>query len=69
MRTGAAAAEENYKIGKAVYGLLEMALSRGVLKLNKVKVIPGGLLGVNEGFELGRNHKVRQSSCEPLFVS
>jgi len=56
--TGAIKAAEDPEIGKAVYGLLEAALNKGVFVPNKIKVIPNGLLGVNEGFELGRKHKV-----------
>ncbi|KIJ47905.1 hypothetical protein M422DRAFT_205804 [Sphaerobolus stellatus SS14] len=58
IQTGAIKASQNPDIGKAVYGLLEAALAKGIFVTNKVKVIPNGLLGVNAGFELGRTHKV-----------
>ncbi|EJT98636.1 GroES-like protein [Dacryopinax primogenitus] len=58
VQTGAIRAQENPEIGKRVYGVLTALLEKGLLVPNPVKVIPGGLLGINEGLQLGREHKV-----------
>ncbi|KAF8582932.1 GroES-like protein [Ramaria rubella] len=58
IQTGAIKASTDPAIGEAVYGLIQAALDRGVLKPNRVKVVAGGLLGVNEGFKLGREYKI-----------
>ncbi|KAF8530064.1 GroES-like protein [Hysterangium stoloniferum] len=58
VQTGAAKAGTDPEIGQRVYGLLQASLDQGKFTPNRVKVIPGGLLGVNEGFQLGRTHKV-----------
>ncbi|KIJ23571.1 hypothetical protein M422DRAFT_39547 [Sphaerobolus stellatus SS14] len=49
---------QNPRIAKVVLGLLETALHRDIFVTNRAKVLPKGLLGVNDGFELARNNKV-----------
>ncbi|KIJ40216.1 hypothetical protein M422DRAFT_257056, partial [Sphaerobolus stellatus SS14] len=49
---------QNPRVAKAVLGLLETALHRDIFITNRAKVLPKGLLGVNDGFELARNNKV-----------
>ncbi|TDL20447.1 GroES-like protein [Rickenella mellea] len=56
--TGSIKAFEHPEIGRALYALLAVLLEKKILKTNPVKVIDGGLNGVNEGFELGRQGKV-----------
>jgi len=56
--TGAGPAARDKAIGERVYGLLIALLERHAILPNQVRVIPGGLLGVNEGLQLGREHKV-----------
>ncbi|KZO93630.1 GroES-like protein [Calocera viscosa TUFC12733] len=58
IQTGAIRASENALIGQRVYGILSALLETHTLIPNPVKVIPGGLLGINEGLQLGREHKV-----------
>ncbi|KZT55735.1 GroES-like protein [Calocera cornea HHB12733] len=58
VQTGAIRATENAEIGSRVYGILSALLETHTLIPNPVKLIPGGLLGINEGLQLGREHKV-----------
>ncbi|KZS95260.1 GroES-like protein [Sistotremastrum niveocremeum HHB9708] len=56
--TGARKAQEVPAVGEASYWYLAELLNKGTFIPNKVKVIPKGLLGVNEGFDLQRQHKI-----------
>ncbi|KZO93631.1 GroES-like protein [Calocera viscosa TUFC12733] len=58
VHTGAIKASDNPLIGQRVYGILSALLETHTLIANPVKVIPGGLLGINEGLQLGREYKV-----------
>ncbi|EJT98631.1 GroES-like protein [Dacryopinax primogenitus] len=58
LHTGAKQAELYPEVGKRVYALLEYLLERGTFVPNPVRVVPGGLLGANEGLKLGREHRV-----------
>jgi hypothetical protein len=55
---GAILASRRPEIGKSVYHFLSEVLEKGLYQGAQVKVIPKGLLGIHEGFELGRRHKV-----------
>ncbi|TDL20446.1 GroES-like protein [Rickenella mellea] len=56
--TGGLKAFEFPEIGAALFGLLQTLLNRKLLKPNPVKVVDGGLNGVNDGFDLGRKGKI-----------
>lgn len=55
---GARAAFMDRVFGRKAFDFLERALVKGALVPNRVKVVPGGLLGVEHGFQMGREHKV-----------
>jgi len=56
--TGARLAYEQPAVGERTYAVLQELLDSGALVPNPVKVIEGGLRGVQTGWELGRDHKV-----------
>lgn len=49
---------ESKEVNDITYEILEAMLQSGKLIPNRVKVLPGGLRAVKEGWELGREHKV-----------
>ncbi|EJT98637.1 GroES-like protein [Dacryopinax primogenitus] len=57
VQTGALKTSEP-EIGQRVFGLLNALLQNGSLVPNPIKIMPGGLLGVNEGLQLGREHRI-----------
>jgi len=57
--TGARLAfEKPAEVGKPTYQVLQELLDSGALIPNPVKIVEGGLRGVQHGWELGRDHKV-----------
>ncbi|KAM0752861.1 GroES-like protein [Meredithblackwellia eburnea MCA 4105] len=44
---------------KQEFCLLESAIAQGVFVTHPIEIIPGGLAGVNKGWEMGREEKVR----------
>ncbi|KZT55729.1 GroES-like protein [Calocera cornea HHB12733] len=58
VQTGARVASEDPQVGRTVYGMLEALLEKYALVPNPVRLMPGGLLGINEGLQLMRAGKV-----------
>ncbi|KZV99414.1 GroES-like protein [Exidia glandulosa HHB12029] len=49
---------ESKEVNDITYEILDAMLQSGKLIPNRVKVLPGGLRAVKEGWELGREHKI-----------
>ncbi|KZV80973.1 hypothetical protein EXIGLDRAFT_780319, partial [Exidia glandulosa HHB12029] len=56
--SGARLAYDQPDVGKKIFEALQGLLDRGELIPNPVTIMPGGLNGVEAGWELGRTHAI-----------
>ena len=52
--------------GRATHRFLQRVLDAGLLKPNKIEVMPNGLLGIDDGFQRYRDGKVSGGFCASL---